>query len=103
MLAVPLEAIRSVEGKKICYVAHEESLERRPVELGQDTTALVEITDGLQEGELVVLNPPSDMSQVESFRKSAEQDTGRNSLGSQHSGFIPALTPPTKSRRTCPN
>ena len=30
VLAVPLEAIRSVAGKKVCYVAHEESLERMP-------------------------------------------------------------------------
>ena len=46
VLAVPLEAIRSVAGKKICYVVHEDSLERRPVELGQDTTSLVEIKSG---------------------------------------------------------
>ena len=54
-------------------MAHEESLEQRPVELGQETTALVEITGGLEEGELVVLDPPSDSSNVESFRNSADQ------------------------------
>jgi HlyD family secretion protein len=74
VLAVPLQAIRTVSGKKVCYVAHEESLERRPVELGKDTTDLVEITAGLHEGELVVLNPPPASENVESLWKSAEQD-----------------------------
>jgi len=77
VLAIPLEAIRSVAGKKICYVAHEDSLERRPVELGQDTTTLVEITGGLQEGEVVVLNPPPPSENVESFWNSAEEDKER--------------------------
>ncbi len=73
VLAVPLEAIRSVAGQKICYIVHEDSLEQRPVELGQDTTSLVEIKAGVQEGELVVLNPPSADTNVESFSKSADQ------------------------------
>ncbi len=75
VVAVPLEAIRSSHGKKICYIAHEDSLERRPVELGKDTTSLVEITDGLQEGELVVLEMPNDTSHVvESIWDSADQN-----------------------------
>jgi HlyD family secretion protein len=75
VLAVPLESIRSAKGHKVCYVAHEENLEQRPVELGQETTAMVEITAGLSEGELVVLDPPSSMSNVESFRYSTENHT----------------------------
>ncbi len=82
VLAIPLEAIKATKGKKVCYVAHEEGLEQRPIELGEETTALVEITEGLREGELVVLNPPSGNSNVESFWKSAEGDTARTD-GSQ--------------------
>jgi HlyD family secretion protein len=82
VLAIPLESIKSFKSEKVCYVAHEDSLERRPVELGQETSAMVEITEGLQEGELVVINPPSDSSLVESFRRSDEQDSER-SAGSQ--------------------
>jgi HlyD family secretion protein len=73
VVAVPLQAIRSLAGKKICYVVHEKSLEPRAVELGQDTTSLVEIKSGLKEGELVALDPPSADSNVESFSKSADQ------------------------------
>jgi HlyD family secretion protein len=75
VLAIPLEAIRSAKGHKVCYVAHEENLEERPVELGQETTAMVEINAGLAEGELVVLDPPSSGSNVDSFRYSAENHT----------------------------
>ena len=74
VLAVPLESIRSAKGHKVCYVAHEESLEERPVELGQETTAMVEITAGLAEGELVILDPPSPDSNVDSFRHLTEND-----------------------------
>ncbi len=75
VVAVPLEAIRSYHGKKFCFVAHEDSLERRPVDLGTDTTNLVEITKGLREGELVVLDLPNDTSHVvESIWDSADQN-----------------------------
>ena len=44
VLAIPLESIKSAKGQKVCYVAHEESLEQRPIELGPETTSMVEIT-----------------------------------------------------------
>ena len=58
VLAIPLEAIRSAKGHKVCYVAHEESLEERPVELGQETTAMVEITDRAHRGRAGRPRPP---------------------------------------------
>jgi HlyD family secretion protein len=57
VLAVPIEAVAKVEGEDFCYVAHDDRLERRKIELGQSTTDLLEIADGLEEGEQVVLNP----------------------------------------------
>ncbi len=77
VVAVPLQAIRSLAGKKICYVVHERSLEPRAVELGQDTTSMVEIKSGLKAGELVALDPPTADSNVESFSKSADQTKER--------------------------
>ena len=65
VLAVRHEAVRTDRGKKVCYVAREESLERREVKIGQDTADLVEVLDGLQEGELVALNPPASNEHVE--------------------------------------
>ena len=65
VLAIPHQAVRSDRGKKVCYVAHDESLERRVVRIGQDTADMVEVLDGLQEGEMVALNPPGTTSHVE--------------------------------------
>jgi len=65
VLAVPHQAVKSDRGKKVCFVANDESLERREVRLGQETTDLVEVTGGLQEGELVALNPPLPLTHVE--------------------------------------
>ncbi len=60
VLAIPHQAVQSDRGHKICYVAHEDedSLERRELKTGQDTSEMIEVTEGLAEGELVALNPP---------------------------------------------
>jgi HlyD family secretion protein len=62
VLAVPAQAVAYEEGHRICYVAHDDSLERREVKLGEGTEDYLEVSQGLHEGEQVVLNPsPSDM------------------------------------------
>ena len=57
VLTVPAEAVVSQNGHDVCYVAHDDGLEQREVTLGQSNQELLEITDGLGEGEQVVLNP----------------------------------------------
>ena len=70
VLAVPVGAVTHEVGRDICYVVHDESLERREVKLGESTQELMEISEGLHEGEQVVLNPV--LSEV-------EQDTSEES------------------------
>ena len=41
----------------MCFVVHEAGVERRDVKLGEVTLHMTEVTDGLREGEQVVLNP----------------------------------------------
>jgi len=60
VLAVPSEAIRIEDGHDVCAVVHEDGLERREVKLGRLTRDLAEVTQGLEEGEQVVLNPSHD-------------------------------------------
>jgi HlyD family secretion protein len=62
VLAVPVEAVTSEEGKDYCYVAREdgEGLERRRIALGEATHDMLEVAEGLEEGERVVLNPRAD-------------------------------------------
>ncbi len=57
VLAVPVEAVTEEDGREICYVAHEDGLERREVKLGECTQDYLEISEGLYEGEQVVLKP----------------------------------------------
>ena len=57
VLAVPTEAVTSEDGHDVCYVALDDRLERREVRLGQATPNMLEITEGLDEGEEVVTDP----------------------------------------------
>jgi HlyD family secretion protein len=60
VLAVPSEAIRIENGHDVCVVVHDDGLERREIKLGQVTRDLAEVTQGLAEGEQIVLNPSLD-------------------------------------------
>jgi HlyD family secretion protein len=57
VLAVPPAAVTVEGGQDICYVARQEHLERRPVKVGQSTPSLLEVIEGLEEDEEVVLDP----------------------------------------------
>ncbi|QEH33286.1 Macrolide export protein MacA [Aquisphaera giovannonii] len=63
VLTVPALAVTREEGREYCYVVHDEGLERRQVKLGEGTSDLLEISEGLREGESVVVNPdPSEVA-----------------------------------------
>ena len=57
VLAVPTEAVSVDHDRKVCYVIGPSGLERREITPGGSTPDLIEVTDGLNEGESVVLNP----------------------------------------------
>ena len=57
VLTIPPEALAVEDGRDVCYVASEDGLERREVKLGQATTDQLEVMEGLNEGEAVVLEP----------------------------------------------
>ncbi len=59
VLAVPAGAVALDDGHDVCFVVHEDGLERREIKLGQVTRDMAEVTEGLTEGEQVVLNPSS--------------------------------------------
>jgi HlyD family secretion protein len=58
VLTVPHRAVVFDQGRKACFLARDDQLVRREVKLGQATTDLVEISEGLTEGEEVALDPP---------------------------------------------
>jgi HlyD family secretion protein len=57
VLAVPTEAVSVDHGRNLCYVIGPLGLERREFTPGLSTPQLIEVTEGLEEGESVVLNP----------------------------------------------
>ncbi len=50
VLAVPLEAVASEQGRDVCYVAGLDGLERRRITLGRSNRNLLEVTQGLSRG-----------------------------------------------------
>lgn len=67
VLAIPIEAMALEEGREVCYVAHEDRIERRPIKVGQSTSGLLEVVEGLDEGEQIVLNPAQFDTELESL------------------------------------
>lgn len=58
VLYVPLQAVSTYRGRRVCWVRTPDGPQRRTVETGYFTDRFVEIRDGLHEGEQVYLAPP---------------------------------------------
>jgi HlyD family secretion protein len=58
VLTVPVQAVITVEGKKLCYCLTGGGIEKREVETGSFNDDFVEIKSGLNEADKVLLNPP---------------------------------------------
>jgi HlyD family secretion protein len=91
VLAIPSEAILIDHGFDVCFVVHEDSLERRQVKLGKTTRELVEVTQGLEAGEQVVLNPQPDDPDFEGGANRAEVPSGESpAVGAALTGSVAA-------------
>jgi HlyD family secretion protein len=56
-LVIPANAWAMEDGQGICYVAGPNRIERRAIKVGKASRDLLEVIDGLKEGEQVVLEP----------------------------------------------
>jgi HlyD family secretion protein len=88
VVAVPPDAVNSEGGKDVCYVRHDDRLERRPVRLGRSSHDLVEVLDGLSEGERVVLHVPAPAEP--SARRSSSEFGGAWDLSTFPPPAVPA-------------
>ncbi len=62
VLTIPAEAMTVEDGLEVCYVTDgNNGLERREVKLGQTSQDRLEVTEGLNEGEQVVLDPSTSL------------------------------------------
>jgi len=57
-LFVPAQAVLRVKGSPTVYVRGQDGWEPRPVKTGLDNNRMVRVTEGLDEGEDVLLTPP---------------------------------------------
>lgn len=65
VLVVPSQAVKTVEGKSVVYILKDGTPQTVEVRVGAYSSESVEILEGeLQEGETLVLNPPSNIMQL---------------------------------------
>lgn len=57
-LSVPIQSITTHKGKQVAYIVRGGKSEPRPVEVGMFNTKFIEVTQGLREGDRVLLAPP---------------------------------------------
>jgi hypothetical protein len=78
VLLVPIQVVANRGGRKVCYVATPEGPAERVVQTGVFTDVLVQIVDGLEEGEQVLLNPPLSVeTSAESLFRRSQRWNGR--------------------------
>ncbi|CAN5899754.1 efflux RND transporter periplasmic adaptor subunit [soil metagenome] len=56
-LVIPAEALTVEKGRHFCYVVQPDGLQRREVTIGGGTVELLEVLEGLEEGDQVILAP----------------------------------------------
>lgn len=60
VLYIPLQAVASIEGQRVCWVRGADGPQIRQIEVGQFTENFAEIKSGLRQGEMVYLAPPAE-------------------------------------------
>ncbi|WP_165250915.1 efflux RND transporter periplasmic adaptor subunit [Paludisphaera soli] len=65
LLAVPMKAVLQVGPENFVYVSTPDGMRRRAVRLGASNAELIEVVEGLQEGDVVSLDPVKLMSERE--------------------------------------
>jgi len=74
VLIVPIQAVITQEGEKVCYCLKKNRPQKRKVETGSFNNDFVEIKSGLAEGEKVMLNPPRPGESEEAGEKEQEKE-----------------------------
>ena len=85
---VPIQAVANRGGKKVCYCLSRQGPQEREVQTGSFNEKFVQITDGLQVGEDVLMNPPAiveptvaQASTSKQTQKTPANETDHNNTG----------------------
>jgi HlyD family secretion protein len=79
VLAIPVQAVVQKDQKNFCYVVRDTQADQREVVLGDTNDRLIEIKDGLVEGDRVVLNPRSVVPEARD--QAGQSETKKNGMG----------------------
>ena len=98
VLQVPIQVVANRGGRKVCYVASSQAQEREVI-TGAFTDTHVQILEGLEEGEEVLLNPPlfEELSGQPAFER--PQTWGQDS-GTGDNTWMPTMRPRQLRRQT---
>jgi len=72
VISVPIQAVTTRQGERVCYVVEKGEPQPRVVEIGQFNNTFIHIKEGLNEGEIVLLRAPD---VPETGESTEDQDT----------------------------
>jgi HlyD family secretion protein len=77
-LSVPIQAVTTLKGKQVVYLASGGEPQPKPVEVGMFNTKFIQILKGVSEGDLVLLSPPFDTSEKDLSGSVVPEDEARH-------------------------
>ena len=98
VLQVPIQCVVTVADTQIAYVATAGKVERRTLKIGQSNQSHIEIIDGIEEGEQVVMNPRTRFA-GEITALEAELNAANKAEAEAAGALEPPVTPGIPSER----
>ncbi|MEX0678266.1 MAG: efflux RND transporter periplasmic adaptor subunit [Pirellulales bacterium] len=95
VLSVPVQALVAQKGKFYCWVSGPGAVEKREVELGMGNNTRIQVTKGLRDDELVLLNPRERIAEARVDERGDESVDVVKRFGGDRPADLPNLqTPP---------
>jgi hypothetical protein len=86
VLALPVAAVVEQRGKFFCWVKQGGKLERRPLVLGMSNDEFIEVKDGVEAGDEVILNPRAVVPSAREESDDEDDDSVEKKFGSASPG-----------------
>lgn len=91
VLSVPVQAVVEKKGKFYCWVDGSGGIEKREVTLGQGNNTRIQIAEGLQDGESVLLNPRNSIAEAREDDHSEDTVNVKDRFGGDKPANLPAI------------
>ena len=91
-LSVPLSAVFTERGERYVYVKSDEEFEKRPVQIGISDLSFAEVQGGLQAGDVVALELPTNIKKTPPAEKQAKPASTKSSAATGTSAVTAGAT-----------